>query len=905
MQEIPDYDHPPITGCLKGRSWKMRDKESTNAEKSAIFELIWNNCTEAMAVARMIFDDNGRPVDYTVLDMNYSYEKQSGLSKEQVLGRRATAFLPNIESAWLEKFGEVVRSGRGLKFEEYNTALDRWFNVQAFSLHSENKFVVVFTDITDPLRRERTLKQSEARRREQETLAFQAQILANVKDAVMVVDENGLIIYCNRAFEDLFGWKEDELLGQRFYSFVNSHVDEGAQAAYHYLYDWKIDFETIDEQLVNIKWFRKDGRPIVIDVSRTVLTGPGGEYKGIISSIRDATPRVQAEEALRESERKYRELVQNAPAAICQIDLQQQRFVSVNAVMCKLTGYRRDELLKMAPVDILGEQGREIFQLRARQWLNGEKPEPIVDCSVKTKAGREILASLHVTYTTDQDGKPLGATVIGYDVTERRHVEKELQKAHDHLEAKVQERTRELSLERQRLFDVLETLPVIICILTPDHHVAFANRAFRNKFGESEGRHCYDYIFGLDEPCDFCQAYRVLETGKPHYWRLTAPDGSIIDAYDLPFIDVDGSPLILEIDIDITKQKQAEDAFRASEERFHKIFDNNPDMIAIIRMADDTFVDVNHRLLEITGYEREEVLGKTPEELDFYGDALDEARSYLAELVVTGEIRIPEWKLWSKTGNAIITSVSTVTMNLNDEICRVVIMRDITKEKLMETEIARLDRLNMIGEMAAGIGHEIRNPLTAVRGFLQMLGHRNEYENDRSYFELMIEEIDRANAIISEYLGMARDKRVDLRLHSLDDLITTLYPMIMSEANLREMAVHLELNQPPAALIDQNEFRQLVLNMTRNGLDAMPPRGTLTIGTGTEGDRIVLYIRDEGSGLPPEILHKLGTPFFTTKDTGTGLGLAVCYSIAARHHATIDYQTKSTGTTFYVRFPKV
>jgi signal transduction histidine kinase len=97
----------------------------------------------------------------------------------------------------------------------------------------------------------------------------------------------------------------------------------------------------------------------------------------------------------------------------------------------------------------------------------------------------------------------------------------------------------------------------------PDYHIVFANRSFRARFGEAHGRHCYEFCFGRTEPCEFCETYRVLQTGRPHRWELTGPDGrTIIDAHDFPFADVDGSPLILEMDIDITERKRAEAALR-------------------------------------------------------------------------------------------------------------------------------------------------------------------------------------------------------------------------------------------------------------------------------------------------------------------------------------------------------
>ncbi len=134
----------------------------------------------------------------------------------------------------------------------------------------------------------------------------------------------------------------------------------------------------------------------------------------------------------------------------------------------------------------------------------------------------------------------------------------------DRLAREIAGREETVKAERKRFFDVLETLPAMICLLTPDYHVAFANRTFRERFGESRGRRCYDYCFDRSEPCEFCETYNVLRTGQPHHWEVFGPDGSIIDAYDFPFTDVDGSPMILEMDIDITERKQMEEEIRKS-----------------------------------------------------------------------------------------------------------------------------------------------------------------------------------------------------------------------------------------------------------------------------------------------------------------------------------------------------
>ena len=229
--------------------------------------------------------------------------------------------------------------------------------------------------------------------------------------------------------------------------------------------------------------------------------------------------------------------------------------------------------------------------------------------------------------------------------------------------------------------------------------------------------------------------------------------------------------------------------------------------------------------------------------------------------------------------------------------------RDISKKKQMEKEMARLDRLNLVGQMAAGIGHEIRNPMTTVRGFLQIFGSRQEFSSSKEHFDLMIEELDRANSIITDFLSLAKNRTMRFKSGNLNDIIKAFDPLLRTDALISEKFIHLELGADlPEILLDEKEIRQLLLNLVRNGLEAMPSGGRLTIKTYMDGPQVVLSVSDEGLGIDPEIFEKIGTPFLTTKEHGTGLGLAVCYSIAARHKANIKVETGSRGTTFFVRF---
>lgn len=218
-------------------------------------------------------------------------------------------------------------------------------------------------------------------------------------------------------------------------------------------------------------------------------------------------------------------------------------------------------------------------------------------------------------------------------------------------------------------------------------------------------------------------------------------------------------------------------------------------------------------------------------------------------------------------------------------------------------KMTRLDRLNIIGEMAASIGHEVRNPMTTVRGFLQYMGGKEKFFEYQAHFNLMIDEMDRANGIITEFLSLAKNKNMDFQKASLNDVIQEIYPLIMADALRNNCQVEVCCDEIKAVLLDRNSMRQLLLNMVRNAIEAMPEGGAITIRTEDAGDKVLLAISDQGTGISPDVLDKLGTPFFTTKEKGTGLGLAVCYRIIQRHNASLSIiSAEGQGTTFKISF---
>jgi|GEM_PF-1113129 Signal transduction histidine kinase, nitrogen specific len=233
-----------------------------------------------------------------------------------------------------------------------------------------------------------------------------------------------------------------------------------------------------------------------------------------------------------------------------------------------------------------------------------------------------------------------------------------------------------------------------------------------------------------------------------------------------------------------------------------------------------------------------------------------------------------------------------------------VFFRDISELKRQQQELGRLERLNLIGQLAAGISHEIRNPLTTVKGFLQIFGSKTKFSEDKEVLDLMISEIDRANAIISDFLSLSKISLENIKLQNINQTIGKLFPMLQADAFNSNKQVVLELDDLlPDIRFNENEIKQLILNLVRNGLEVTPENGKVTIKTFVVEDKVVLAITDQGPGIPQEIQDKIGTPFFTTKETGTGLGLAISMGIAQRHEAVFKFETGKNGTIFTTIFP--
>lgn len=271
---------------------------------------------------------------------------------------------------------------------------------------------------------------------------------------------------------------------------------------------------------------------------------------------------------------------------------------------------------------------------------------------------------------------------------------------------------------------------------------------------------------------------------------------------------------------------------------------------------------------------------------------------------LNGEATSDDWQFRRSDGTVFPGSVTAALLPEEGKEAEMVLtMMDMTERRKTEAKMARLERLNLAGQIAASLGHEVRNPMTTVRGFLQIMQSDPKHEEEREYLGLMVDELDKTNAIISEFLSLAKDKLSELRRGSLNSVITAMTPLLTAAALENGCDLIIEKGAIPEIRFDAKEIRQVLLNLVRNAIEATPAGGRITVRTGRDGGGAWLEVRDNGSGIPSNFLSKVGTPFFTTKPKGSGLGLAVCLRIAQRHAAVIDIASDSTGTVVKMRFP--
>ncbi|MDF2721028.1 MAG: hypothetical protein K0Q59_703, partial [Paenibacillus sp.] len=357
---------------------------------------------------------------------------------------------------------------------------------------------------------------------------------------------------------------------------------------------------------------------------------------------------------------------------------------------------------------------------------------------------------------------------------------------------------------------------------------------------------------------------------------------------------------------DISKRKRTEIELLTTKAKLESFIDHNVDPILIFDQ-DYRLVRINGAYEKTFGWSYGEVIHKHISEMPMTPpERIDEIHQNL-EMMSQGKPIIGfETIRMCKDGNVIPVHLTAFPLRNEQGLISGCSMslRDISERKQAEQFALNSEKLSITGQLAAGIAHEIRNPITAIKGFIQLM---NSGEGGKHrYFDIILSEIARIELISSELLLLAKPQAVSVKPQDIVLQLTQVRTLLESQAHLNNVQMILDLNPDEAYVsCDENQLKQVWINFVKNAIEAMPGGGKLVIRLRRKGDRyITVDIKDEGCGIPQDALDKLGQPFYTTKEKGTGLGFMVSKRIVDNHNGTITVQSKQyVGTTVTVCLP--
>ncbi|MCX7569017.1 PAS domain S-box protein [Tumebacillus sp. DT12] len=383
-------------------------------------------------------------------------------------------------------------------------------------------------------------------------------------------------------------------------------------------------------------------------------------------------------------------------------------------------------------------------------------------------------------------------------------------------------------------------------------------------------------------------------------------DGTLIDVsitYS-PIRDQQGNVVgFANILRDISERKRVERRLRESEERYRLITENTSDLISLVD-PDGCIRYVSPSHETVLGYDLSYFQGLRSLELVHSEDVQLMKETWqqmiLASLPVSSEFRYRhqngEYVTLESRGMAVVREDGTMDS-------MVIVSRDVTERKRTEELLRNSEKQRVIGELAAGVAHEIRNPLTALRGFVQLFQQGSA--GHPSYYQVMLDELDRINFIVSELLLLAKPQAVHLQERDLTVLLRNVLMLVDTQAIMNNVQILTEFEEGlPLIVCEENQLKQVFINLLKNAIEAMPEGGDVKVQVRRQDeDHLLIRVTDKGCGIPEDLIPRLGEPFYTTKEKGTGLGLMVSYKIIQYHQGEIEIESGPDGTTIDVILP--
>ena len=732
---------------------------------------------------------------------------------------------------------------------------------------------------------------------------FSQNIIATIPDSLLVLDKDLRVKSANRSFYRLFQTKPQKVVGSKIGDILGDEDGKfGAKLTKLFgtedvLENFELHYqsEKLGERIFNIT-----ARGMIVAEEEE-------EEEQQLVVLEDITEQKWAKKALEESEEKYRSLVNNVKLGIFRSTPEPKgKFLEVNPAMEEITGYSRKELLQMNVSDLyVHPEEREVIL----EEVVSARGKTTRELCFRKKDGTEITVSDTKFAVRDDAGKILYFDGILEDITEHKHMEEALR----------------VSEERYRT--LFETNIDGLCVIDETMKVLLANQAVAKMFG-------FDSVEEMLEvnPFDFIppeERERVLKTvtkdmfendlKQVNEFRLVNKAGKEVWISAVgALIEYQGKLAGMASLRDITQHKMMENILKESEEKYRVLVESAGQAISVIQ--DGVIKFGNPKLVEMTGYPMEELTSMSAAQF-VHPDDRERVLDYRSRRL-RGESapNVYHLRIINKKGEVKWLERNVNLITWQGKPAALVLDTDITERKQAEEERKQLEqkaqvtsRLASVGEMAAGVAHEINNPLTGIIGYAQLLMDREDVPFDiRRDLAAINEGAQRVASIVKRLLAFSRQVKPERRDVDINELIESTLALRAYHLRVNNIKVTIQLAPDlPETMADPGQLQQVFLNLVVNAETEMKlarGKGKLLIKTEKVDNTIRISFKDNGPGIAKKNLERIFDPFFTTREVGqgTGLGLSLCHGIVAEHKGKIYAESKlGKGATFIMELPVV
>lgn len=717
------------------------------------------------------------------------------------------------------------------------------------------------------------------------------QLVEKERDIIYTIDEEGIYTWINQAVEPILGYKPEELIGKKFSDLIPKEWQEKAEI------DFRKLLET-GELTAEITVLDKKGQIHFVEYNSMVIK-EGGEISGARGIVRDITERKRVEDSLRESGERLKYILDSIPAGIIIVEPQRHLIVDANPVALMMIGVPKDRFIGSVCQKFIcpPEKGRcPVTDLKQK----------VYDLeTVLIKANGSTMPILKTVVPVALKDKEYLLEIF-IDITKRKQAEEALRE----------------SEEKYR--NIFERAPTSILVFDKDGYIIDVNPFHITRIGKGKTAK-EDYIGKniITHPsivsAGLSKSYAKLFEGES--FELYSVYFPITTGGTPAYLNIKGVPLFKEGKVigaialheDITDIKKAEEALRSSEERFKLVASATFDAIWDWDLITDRIV-WNEGLKTLFGYPDNEVGPDSNWRKErIHPEDREKVVSGIFSVINKGGKKwSDEYRFLRKDGSyAFVIDRGYVLQDEKGKAVRMIgAVIDVSERKKTEAELIQAQKLASIGQLAAGVAHEINNPLSVISGEIQWQLKRNKDKKLAKSLQLMNKTCDRIAHIVNNLLIFSREASTKvIEFSSIESLIEKTLLLIGRRliANNIKITKKLKKNLPEIA-VNRGEIEQALLNIFLNSLDAMPRGGKLSISSRLSSDReaIEITVIDTGSGIAKKDLTRVFDPFFTTKTPGkgAGLGLYLTHGIIKKHHGSIKIDSKlNRGTKISVRLP--